>query len=313
MFEEVSVADMPIDDDTHCLLLLEPCIEQGKGQFLDGVIRELEAFVEDRWNDQFHMVFHSSGIDSRIVSKIIHRLYKKNGPEWLGEVLFVCFGPECDEFMKIMEYEGWRRDQYFPCQNMLGACLYFEDAHNWLNGPCQNALGLAVLEQIAVDISLAPPEYQLWSGYGANELFVAASGRGSLEARMRKEYRSEASVGRYRRRALYPFRAHNVLCHVATSECRMGGSLRTAVLRRLDPKLLEFENVQWRNAMLVPAKLRAISIKSYEGSWYAENIKPLHIENTTWRVMVRQWWRDWSAAAICQHLLREGYELKCAS
>lgn len=64
--------------------------------------------VEQAWRpDAFHLVFHSSGWDSRIISAAIKRLMQKNGPDWLGEVLFLCNRWEADRFVQAMQAMGW--------------------------------------------------------------------------------------------------------------------------------------------------------------------------------------------------------------
>jgi len=71
--------------------------------------------IRSMWNPKDkHLVSHSSGYDSRIISLALAEL-RDEGME-IGEIHFRCHQPECKAFFRIMEIEGWDKDQYscFP-------------------------------------------------------------------------------------------------------------------------------------------------------------------------------------------------------
>jgi hypothetical protein len=95
--------------------LLEPMPE------FDGTLKEfgkqltqrIKNFFYKVWNPNIpHMVFHSSGYDSRIISGVLTEIREEQGSEWLGDIHFRCHQPEGPGFIKIMEREGWKPEQY---------------------------------------------------------------------------------------------------------------------------------------------------------------------------------------------------------
>jgi len=74
----------------------------------------VKATIAAAWrHDAFHLVFHSSGYDSRIINAVIHQLLDKNGPEWLGKgLLFLSNRWEAANFRAIMQAAGWEEQHY---------------------------------------------------------------------------------------------------------------------------------------------------------------------------------------------------------
>lgn len=71
--------------------------------------------IERSWQaDKFHIVFHSSGWDSRIISSAVKRLVEKNGQDWLGQgLLFLANRWEAQEAYEIVvNRQGWP-EKYF--------------------------------------------------------------------------------------------------------------------------------------------------------------------------------------------------------
>ena len=58
-------------------------------------LKKLSYIIERDWDpDKFHLLFHSSGYDSRIFSSILMKLREKHGEGWIGKILFLCWEPE---------------------------------------------------------------------------------------------------------------------------------------------------------------------------------------------------------------------------
>ncbi len=74
----------------------------------------VKAVIAAAWRpDAFHLVFHSSGYDSRIISAAIQQLLGENGPEWLGKgLLFLSNRWEAANFRAIMRAAGWEEQYY---------------------------------------------------------------------------------------------------------------------------------------------------------------------------------------------------------
>ena len=104
------------------------------------IANAIASVIERRWDpEQFHLVMHSSGYDSRIISKTIANLRDKHGESWLGKVLFLCWEPEGPEFKAIMSFEGWRKEQYHICNEgaqpdeYCAGALDFDSCWKWTN------------------------------------------------------------------------------------------------------------------------------------------------------------------------------------
>ena len=74
----------------------------------------IKKSIADAWRpDAFHLVLHSSGWDSRIISGSIKQLLEENGPEWLGRgLLFLSNRWEYKNFERIMQAQGWAEENY---------------------------------------------------------------------------------------------------------------------------------------------------------------------------------------------------------
>jgi hypothetical protein len=69
--------------------------------------------IEEAWDpDAFHVILHSSGWDSRMMSGAIKLLADANGKEWLGDVLFLSNRWERHRFKLVMEAMEWEPYQY---------------------------------------------------------------------------------------------------------------------------------------------------------------------------------------------------------
>lgn len=72
---------------------------------------EVMAYLRRHWrSDLPTLVAHSSGYDSRIISQCLVEL-REEGFD-LGRVHFRCHEPENEMFLRIMDRQGWRPDQF---------------------------------------------------------------------------------------------------------------------------------------------------------------------------------------------------------
>lgn len=97
------------------------------------VYNRLISIVDQSWDrSKFHVIAHSSGIDSRILSSIIKVLGFNN-------LLFVECAGEADLFERIMKAQGWERSKYMVYRASQPPGQYFEHSFNIVpdnfNGP----------------------------------------------------------------------------------------------------------------------------------------------------------------------------------
>jgi len=80
---------------------------------VDIVVKQIEEDILRWWNpNRLHVMFHSAGNDSRMVSAMINKIRETEGNDWLGEIKFVCAKPEQKEFVSIMKHLNYKPEQY---------------------------------------------------------------------------------------------------------------------------------------------------------------------------------------------------------
>ena len=134
--------------------------------------------IEKSWQpDAFHLVFHSSGWDSRMISGVIKKLLKDNGPEWLGTgLLFLSNRWEADEFIAIMGAMGWPSSQYAVYREGSPFEHFAQHAYDmWRCGPCPRPGNMFwYLPAWAEKRGQMPGEnVQAYTGLWANEVWHA--------------------------------------------------------------------------------------------------------------------------------------------
>jgi len=132
--------------------------------------------IAETWKpDAFHLVFHSSGWDSRIISAAIKVLVAENGPEWLGEgLLFLSNRWEADQFIAIMQAMGWEGSQYAAYREGSPYEHFAEHAYDmWRCAPCPRPGNMFwYLPDWAEERGLIPAEnVQAYTGLWANEVW----------------------------------------------------------------------------------------------------------------------------------------------
>lgn len=317
--ETVSIEDRALYD------LQAATVEERPEWFYDRFLVALERVIEQEWSpDKCHLVLHSSGYDSRLISGTIRNIYKRRGDDWLGKVLFTCYGPECDTFLDIMEYEGWTDTQVMALphvEEMLATCLTQSHGAHASNGPVQAPLNtLYTIPFVLHDAGLIPNDVQMWMGWGTDYAMKGAGdAKGNRLAAMQKDsYQQPTSIAcGWVDDMAYPFQAHDVLKVCIESTIRNAFYLRREILAYLDNGLAAFSRMEMPggdpvNAWLrpgwvlplVPLSAYERTLKEYGLSWYGRKVvsNPQPTRDTSYH----QWWQHWSAAAICQHLRETG-------
>jgi hypothetical protein len=130
--------------------------------------------IRAAWKQRaFHLVFHSSGWDSRIISAAIRELANELGDDWLGRgLLFLGNRWESGGFIEIMKAQGWPMTSYVAFQ------VGDKDEHFaygvddiWKAAPCPIPGNLwQYLPKWAVANKLMPEnDVQVFCGLWANE------------------------------------------------------------------------------------------------------------------------------------------------
>ena len=113
-FNEIRFADFKqfVPDKYKSILLRKEHIPGSYNDFLQLLKKTLENVILNRMNEtDKYIFFHSAGYDSRIISAAMAQV-RDSGKLSMRNVHFRCHQPECEGFYKIMEAEGWPKDQY---------------------------------------------------------------------------------------------------------------------------------------------------------------------------------------------------------
>ena len=148
-----------------------------RSEFIHRFIETYKAAVFEHWDpEKQNVVFHSSGWDSRLLSWCLMKLRDKGGEGAVGNVHFICYGPECEAFVKIMKSEGWPLSRYICLHEQgpgpLEEELVLEDAWRKLCWPADYPLSLwsVILEELHRSGRLSlRKEAVLWVGQYHNE------------------------------------------------------------------------------------------------------------------------------------------------
>lgn len=285
-----------------------------------GMLVELfEEVVEREWEpEKFHFVLHSSGYDSRMLSEAIRRIWKRRGDAWLGKVLFVCNKFEGDEFKKIMEYQGWDKDQFMVVgenthiEQYHAPSLDFETAWKRLNcifGLPVNLFYYPIEAAQVAGIAPADEEVQSWCNY---LIPIDYTLKLDLWDRYRFLYFHGMGGRNFKGENMEFPGAHPYLLSVAyqyETELPLN-AIKREMVREMDRKLFELQetsvNLQGDWGRPISNRLYRTAVAKYEQSWYGRQV--MEVPEQT--VNFSRWWRRWSIASFCQHLIKDGYRLR---
>jgi len=320
LFKEVEIV-RPLDtlgDAQKKLIKMSPgTSKMGQPKETAGIIKAIEKYIESSWHpDKFHLIYHSSGLDSRIMSGLIKQIFKRNGHEWLGNILFVCFGPESLQFEHIMEYQGWGKNQYCTAKNLVEYLRLnvgdFKTAARWLNGPTRGCHNLNyTLTELLQEQGLIPDndnEIQIFNGYGSDYEFRGANDPNGnrLELEFEKGYKAITSTSFFKvDDVVYPFLAYSVLGRLIKARFRYGYGIRGMLLEKIDPTLAVFGRVSRQIVKPLPGALFNNLVLNYKRSWYGQVVRPNAIPVNKFEAS--DWWANWTAAAYCEYLIDRGY------
>jgi hypothetical protein len=149
--------------------------------------------IEKVWQpDAFHLVFHSSGWDTRIISGAIKRLIHRYGSEWAGDLLFLSNRWEAERFYRVMEAMGWDKSQYVAYTEGEKNEHYAPFVYDaWKIAPFPRPANFfGYLRDWAEGIGLVPRDnVQVFTGLWANEIWYWMFPKVEWAFRMRRKYR----------------------------------------------------------------------------------------------------------------------------
>jgi len=286
--------------------------------------RYFSQAVARSWKPKmFHVILHSSGFDSRMLSWTIKTLSRRRG--WLGKVIFLCTKWEGALFKQIMRYERWHPSQYLVVgenrqKNEYYAPIYldFESIWQHTNGAASklNNIGWYLIDQAQKDGLIPENGVQLFTGEWGNSVFDAASGPRAnrvLATKWRWRYMSyPCSISYKCDELVQPFTDIGLVRRILVSEPRFGRLLRPKLLSWVNPGLSKIKCFRTDERFFPSGTPPILSrlLKGYNDSWYARNVRKLtrlpaqNQHSAAWSYV--------SSASFCEYLLSQGYEIRIA-
>lgn len=345
--ELISAQDTITDEMRKVLDSQIGSVKMSESQCLNLCAKRLKKIIEENWKpEKNHIIMHSSGWDSRIISAYITEFFRKYGPEWLGKTIFLCSSKEGSAFKRIMKLEGWDLNQYLTIGNnknretIASILLDFPNAWRRCNGTFLNPLNPFVFFPEAAHRSRRFPleNIQSWTGLGANELFEHFARLNldigpSAEAVFERAYYSPAVASRpIIGEVIKPFSDTNLLSLAIQSSTRIGKNIRLKLAQVVDEQLGKLPNSNPRGPAFdcnlpIPEKIVKKALQDYRKSWYGKKVKPeiswpesnfsglalgprvpaSERKNQTLRRLTLCYW---VIASLCEYLLEQGYQIK---
>jgi len=301
--------------------------------FIQKFVERLSEYIYGIWNPKaHHIILHSSGWDSRILSSIILDLYNKLGDEWLGDVMFVCWGEEAKSFYNIMSVEGWSDNQYIAFSKLnkeyLEYHLDFDNVWRRLNGtsnyPSSHFYWVLDMLRDKEMISNNLEGVELWAASYFNEMFAAMENkwvnskiaiRTKLILRLLSKYSPRIDTipkfidmyyhSRYADFSsvlpcplIQPLLNFDSLQLITQSKIRYPKDIRMRIVKYTNPDILNIPSLT-DTIVQVPGNVGDRLKKQYKESWYGKQNK---IRVYTDKITPSPWWAHWSAASFCEYL-----------
>ena len=329
MFKEIHTApfDSVLSTEYRRMLNVKRgSVYEGRVGLLERIRATMKDTIAENWTPGgVHAMFHSSGLDSRVISYLLKELHMERGDDWLGTVVFCCSKWEGQVFKAIMEYEGWEPHQYIVAyegrinpEYYSSSLLDFDGAWEWSGGASPLAVNLYWYPVIAaIENGLLPTDthIQTWSGQWGNTVFDYGSvtnGALGIDKSTKMFYNSTlCQRPMYSEDHIRPYGAIPLAEVVCSSSIVLGEKLRPILVEYVDPQLAQFHNMNSdgdrhrRIADWIVDQMRA----DYRSSWYGQNVcpdaKPAH--KTT---EFQDWCYHWTLASFCEELRRRGIEVR---
>jgi len=282
----------------------------------DILLKSIMDHLNNVWDDSaLYVMSHSSGYDSRLISRIIKELGKKN-------IRFICFQPEIEEFKKIMAYEGWASDHIITIKEDAPLLDYFAEAVDFVkvgkhSSDVSKFITYCFRYVLSKEIEKMSGDVRIISGLHADELLVSRRSRPAyFTVRMMHDIFFE--WGEYD--PLLPFLSVGFLNHYVKYNISVStNEIKKSMISILDPHLFDLENYKWKYRKYIKLTgthpvysiskgIRNGMLKSFNRSWYCRELNkninlPLYISNKDDN------YREYTKAAICEYFIDNDYKI----
>jgi hypothetical protein len=316
-FYECNSLPSPIPSDLIEMIANPPTRNMSVAQAIPALFDTITESIAHSWNPSaFHVIFHSSGYDSRIISAAINRL-SKNGKEWLGNTLFLSNRWEAKEFTEIMQTQGFSEFLAYTngnAEDHFRSSLNIETAWRELNPPCPIPGNLwTYLIRYAQEQGHIPQNTLLqgYCGYWANETW------NSFTRPVNDWIGNVNNWYTFNTMAMLPFAVDsmeyplidlNVIDILMKTNNAGGDALRQEVATFSSPKTMSIQKQSLSDCKhRISEKLRNDVLSVYNKTWYAKNVCGMSVPTTS---DFSNEWSKFSLASLCEHLLQRGIKIE---
>lgn len=324
-FAEVEIVPAQGVDDAFCNWYTahqRPASERTLTHIADAINEHLHMHYD--WN-KFHIVFASSGYDSRIISAALRRLYNETGRQ-PNDILFVSNIWEADSFLATGKAIGWPAANYAVCNPHLDEEHYFttpilDFANLWhrVNAPCPFPINLwYYLVEWAQDKGLCPADdsqLQGIGGYWANETFDCFQSSAGCSEWIKRHstwyyYNVMASLPFKCSEMLFPIANAEVMLHLPVDSIHGNGDeVRRVLSTVMAPGTIDIPKLSCddRRHHISP-DITGPMVNFYDASWWNAHIKPRTLVSSN--TEFSHWWSAYTMASLCEHLVQAGHNIR---
>ena len=294
-------------------------------EYIERAFDAFKLAILSKWDsEKFHVVMHSSGYDSRLVSWAIRALYDEFGDNHMGSVLFLNNYWEAEQFKQIMEYEGWDDSQYVVFNEFIkDPLMIYEGSFNFdiawkhLNG------GMIAYP---VNANYEPITWCQNEGFIPTDNIQCIGGAGSNEiARTLREgkrigwyfdwiyYHALSTFPLKGRDWIFPFLNFDFIRTVIKYNDTIDkNGISKQILDVIAPKLQKIDRISVHHLMKkghlqISNNLVDKAYNNYKNSWYYKTIGTE--VNPIGKFEYSTWWGLWNLASFCDHLVNSGVKI----
>lgn len=297
-------------------------------------IKTIEQHIRAMWRPEArHLIMHSSGYDTRLVTGVLRKLHKELGDEWLGDVRFACFQPEIETAKVVFDHVGWPQEMWAPIdpdangEDYYADCLDFRTCGKNL-AEAERFWGGPLLIQLRLADYLDYPDCQgLTALFSDETLKWNRLGWGDVAWFMACYFFDNPGImpGRPDIDFIKPFVGDEWLELLTTYHVPIKmDDFKRLMIAQIDPALAELPNFRFQigairkengghiNQQKIGAEFAARMERDYADSWYAKSIGPGYLGFDKDRVF--RYYDDKNShylkAAIYEDLLRCGVKIE---
>lgn len=329
VFKEISIVPPAFSRTTEMKELINARTKRqdiGKDKFCSVMFDAMKKALLEKWiPGKSHIIQHSSGWDSRLISTALIALRKERGDAWLGDVLFVEVSGEHVQFKKVMQAQGWKTNQYtvynydsIPNEHHMRS-FGFGDAWLKLNGYCAYPVNCNydAFEWLRERFAIPESKHcQIVTGYGANEIgnWLNAHKRGLKAYSDFIYYHSLSHFPLWGGESIWihPFYHLDYINTFVRYGKGRHPNYREAIVQKYGKKWARITKTH-KNAKrkagyrTISKEIRMQCQDDYDISWLGRKVFP-NIELKS-DINYHPWWGYWSLASFCDYLLESGHTI----